>query len=180
MESMESFETILSAGGHMNSLGRSKEVYEIVKANTGRMSELFDCIYADDAWIRMRAIDTFEKLASENPELSQPYTELLIEDLTKKNQPSIQWHLAQLFAEIELNQSQTVKALLWLKDKISTTDVDWIVSVNVMKTLVYFYDKKLIGADELVPLFNLQTTHKSKTVRKKAQLFINKLQKHQK
>lgn len=108
---MESLETILSAGGHTNSLGRSQEVYEIVKASPRRTRELFDCIYTEDAWIRMRAIDTFEKLVRTDPSLAQPYAQALIDDLTRKNQPSIQWHLAQLFTQIELNDLQTQKAL---------------------------------------------------------------------
>ncbi len=172
---MESFVTILSAGGHLNSLGRSKEVFDTVQSNPSKINELFKCINADDAWVRMRAIDTFEKLVSANPRLAQPYTNLLIEDLTKNNQPSIQWHLAQLFAEIELSQSQRTKVIAWLRDRISTTNVDWIVSANAMKTLLYFYENKQINSEELKPLLRLQTNHKSKTVRKKANIFLDKL-----
>jgi hypothetical protein len=148
----------------------------MVKSDPHKISELFNCIYADNAWVRMRAIDTFEKLISENPKLAQPYTKLLIEDLTKNNQPSIQWHLAQLFAEIELSQSQQTAALSWLMDRISTVDVDWIVSANVMNTLLNFYEKKLIDGEELQPLLKLQKEHKSKAVRKKAELILDYLQ----
>lgn len=172
---MESFEKIFSASGHLNSLGRSKEVYDIVKSDPDKISELFDCIYAEDAWVRMRAIDTFEKLVNENPKLAQPYVDSLIGDLTQKDQPSIQWHLAQLFAEIELNPSQYKKATAWLIDRIATTDVDWIVAANVMKTLILFKDKQLIDSEKLRPLLTLQTKHKSKTVRKKAKLFLDSL-----
>jgi hypothetical protein len=174
---MESFEEILSADGHKNSLGRSNEVYDIVKANPTRMNELFNCIYADDAWVRMRAIDTFEKLVRDNKELARPYTSVIIEDLTEKNQASIQWHLAQLFAEIELSQSQLDKVLVWLRARVSTVEVDWIVSANVMKTLFYFYEKKLIKGEDLEPLLKLQQEHKSKTIRKKADQILDNLQK---
>lgn len=172
---MESFETILSAGGHANSLGRAGEVYETVKSDPSKMGELFKCIYADDAWVRMRAIDTFEKLVRYDPSLAQPYTSRLVDDLTKSEQPSIQWHLAQLFAVINLSESQTEKVILWLKDRISTRDVDWIVAVNVMKTLLHFYDEKMISRDELSDLFTIQAEHGSKTVRKKAREFLDEL-----
>lgn len=173
---MEAFETILLAGGHRNSLGRSQEVYDIVTSDPGKLDELFSCVYADDAWVRMRAIDTFEKLVRDNPKLAQPYTNKLVEDLTKKDQPSIQWHLAQLFTEIELDAPQLEGALSWLKEKLSTTEVDWIVSANAMKALVYFYNKKLVNLTELTPLLRLQTEHKSKSVRKKAQQFLDAVQ----
>lgn len=172
---MELFETILTVGGHTNSLGRSKEVLDKVKSDPTKMAELFDCIYAEDAWVRMRAIDTFEKLVSDNPKLAQPYTESLTGDLTEKEQPSIQWHLAQLYAEIELSQLQQAKAIKWLKNKISTTEVDWIVSVNAMKTLLQFYESGSVDGNELISLFQIQAKHKSKTVRKKAQQFLKVL-----
>ncbi len=174
---MELFEVILSAGGHANSLGRSREVYDAVTSDTSKIEELFDCVYADDAWVRMRAIDTFEKLVRDNPSLAAPYTERLVGSLTKSTQPSIQWHLAQLFAEIELDPTQKRAALQWLKDTISTVDVDWIVSANVMKTLMYFYKNGSIDKVALLLLFTVQTDHKSNTVRKKARQHIDSLQK---
>jgi hypothetical protein len=172
---MESFEWILLAGDHTNSLGRAHEVLEFVKQNPRQIEELFQCIFADDPWVRMRAIDTFEKIVRDNPEAARPYVDILIDDLTQSSQPSIQWHLAQLFAEIQLDQSQTAKALAWLQNRIATTDVDWIVAVNVMKTLLYFKGKNAIDGDVLKELFKIQTEHKSKSVRKKAGLFLEGL-----
>lgn len=172
---MESFEAMFMAGGHKNSLGRSKEVFDIVKSNPSRMQELVDCISADDAWVRMRAIDTFEKLVRENPEVGKPYTGLLVDELAKSNQPSIQWHLAQIFMVIELSRVQQEKVVQWLKSTVSTLDVDWIVSANVMKALLYFYKRGLLDAEELRHLLKLQSEHKSKTVRKKAESFLEYL-----
>lgn len=140
------------------------------------MQELVECIGADDAWVRMRAMDTFEKLVRENPEVAKPYTSLLVDELTKSDQPSIQWHLAQVFMVIELSTAQQEKVIQWLKDTLSDKDVDWIVSANVMKALVYFYKNNLVEAEELRYLLRLQSGHKSKTVRKKAALFLEKLE----
>lgn len=172
---METFEEILTAGGHTNSLGRLNEVLNQVRSKPSKMSELFACIDSEDAWVRMRAIDAFEKLVKNDPKLAKPYTEALINELTEKDQPSIQWHLAQLYAEIELDQLQRAKAIHWLKSRVSTTGVDWIVSVNVMKTLLHFYVQGCIDRAELKALFEIQVQHDSKTVRKKAQQFLEAL-----
>jgi len=172
---MESFAKILLAGGHANSLGRSGEVLETVRKDTSRLDELFDCISADDAWVRMRAIDTFEKLVKERPALVQPYLKSILSDLTKSEQPSIQWHLAQIFSEVALSNSQRKDAIEWLKARVATTEVDWIVSVNAMKTLLAFYKDGFMRADELTTLFKTQSEHPSKSVRKKAAVFLQDL-----
>jgi hypothetical protein len=172
---MESFEEIFTAGGHSNSLGRAGEVLNTVQDDTSRLGELFNCISADDAWVRMRAVDTFEKIVKDQPDLAQPYLESIFSDLTKSEQPSIQWHLAQIFGEVPLNGSQRSHAVEWLEQRIKSTDVDWIVSVNVMKTLLSFCRQKYISSGALEPLFKVQTAHMSNTVRKKVTFFLREL-----
>jgi hypothetical protein len=44
--------------------------------------------------------------------------------------------------------------------------------VNGMKALVSFKEKELIKRDELLPLLAVQMQHRSKSVRKKAKVFI--------
>lgn len=172
---MEPFKEILSAGGHANSLGRSGEVLETVRRDNTKISELFECIFDEDAWVRMRAIDTFEKLVSENPILIEPYLDSIFTNLTKSDQSSVQWHLAQLFNEVDLDESRQREAIKWLKQRIATTEVDWIVSANAMKTLVSFYKKGLVSANEIGPLFEVQASHDSKSIRKKAAGFLQEL-----
>jgi malonyl CoA-acyl carrier protein transacylase len=172
---METFEEMLLGGGHANSLGRANEVLDIVSSDHSRLDELFDCISADDAWVRMRAIDTFEKLVKANPDLARPYLTPILTKLTTSEQPSVQWHLAQIFGEVDLNDDQRKQAIKWLTNRIATTDVDWIVSVNTMKTLLHFYTTGFVEANELKTLFSTQKEHKSKSVRKKAATFLQEL-----
>lgn len=172
---MESFQDILEVGGHTNSLGRANEVINIVEKDPTRLDELFGCIFVSDPWVRMRAIDTFEKIIKNNPELVRPYLDSIFINLTKSTQPSIQWHLAQIFAEVKLSAQERDKAISWLKDRIKNIEVDWIVSVNAMKSLLYFYKNGFINKNEIRPLFETQTNHKSKSVRKKADIFLQDL-----
>lgn len=172
---MESFNEILLVGGKSNSLGRADEIVTLLSSDTSRLDELFDCIFHEDAWVRMRAIDSFEKIVRESPQLAQPYLERIFNELTQSNQPSIQWHLAQLFIEVELTDTQRNKAISWLKARIKTTEVDWIVSVNTMKSLLHFKQTGFVAADELKELFAVQESHSSKSVRKKAAAFRQQL-----
>lgn len=165
---MESFADLLAVGGKTNSLGRASDVIEITRANPSRLKELFGCIYDDDAWVRMRAIDSFEKIIREHSAWVEPFLGRIFNELTASDQPSIQWHVAQLFTEINLNDEQQTCAIRWLKDKLKTTDVDWIVAVNAMKALLHFYRQGLVTSSDLEKLFAVQAGHKSKAVRAKA------------
>lgn len=176
IKSMSDFEEKLQSGGHTNSLGRAEEVLSEVRKDNTKLTELYSCISSDDAWVRMRAIDTFEKLVREKPSLAEPYIPDIFGHLTKSSQPSIQWHIAQIFAVISLNNQQREVAIKWLQDRIKTVEVDWIVSVNAMKTLLQFNKAGLIDAGSLRTLFKKQMEHKSQTVRKKAGLFLGQLQ----
>lgn len=164
----ESYGQILAAGGKSNSLGRSAEVVKSVLAAPSKLAELFDCVYNDDAWVRMRAIDSFEKIIREHPAWVQPFLDRIFDELTASDQPSIQWHVAQIFTEVELTDEQQSRAIEWLKARVATTTTDWIVAVNAMKALLHFYRQGLVTSSELEKLFAVQAGHKSKAVRAKA------------
>ena len=100
---MESFAEILAADGHKNSLGRSGEVVEAVLGDESRLEELYTYLFEDDAWVRMRAADAIEKVFRKQPEWSRSYIDRLLIELSDSTQPSIQWHLAQIYGEVELS-----------------------------------------------------------------------------
>ena len=172
---MEKFVDVLRVGGKTNSLGRANEVISAVLEDKSLLEELYESLFDDDAWVRMRAADCLEKICRVHPDWIESYIDRMLDGLTTSSQPSIQWHLAQIFAEVNLMDNQKKRAVAWLKGLLSTKDVDWIVSANTMKTLVQFHHDGLVMKDELVPLFGLQQQHKSNTVRKKASQFLQDL-----
>lgn len=172
---MNSFDEILLVGGHKNSLGRAEEVVRIVLDNPVRLDELYKCISNSDAWVRMRAIDAFEKLCRVHPGWALPYADDILENLTKSSQPSIQWHIAQLVTELKLSKKQINRAVGWLIDRVSTVEVDWIVSANAMRALIKFESQGYIQSNGLQSLLEIQQGHKSKSVRKKATEFLSSL-----
>ncbi|QIM21808.1 hypothetical protein G7075_12850 [Phycicoccus sp. HDW14] len=169
---MEPFAEVLLAGGHTNSLGRSGEVLDVVRADPSRTDELFACIGHDDAWVRMRAVDTFEKLVREEPERGAPYVGHILGTLTRSTQPSVQWHVAQLVGLLELTGAQRAAAVAWLGDRLAGTDVDWIVAAQSMATLVAFHEDGSVTTDRLERLLDVQTGHHSASVRRKASAFL--------
>jgi len=171
----EKFREMLTVGGESNSLGRTTEVIELVLSDQSRLDELYGCIFNEGAWVRMRAVDAFEKVCREHPDWILSYIDRFADDLLTSAQPSIQWHLAQIYRQVELTDEQKKIAISWLMDRLSTTDVDWIVSANTMDTLVYFTKDGSFPKAELTTLIKIQQLHKSKSVVKRADRLLTEL-----
>lgn len=164
----ESFKEIFAVGEKRNTLGRAQEVVDIVLSDRSHLDELYNAIFDDSPWIRMRAIDSLEKVCRVHPDWLEPYTDRLLTAVASIEQPSVQWHLAELFREINLSPNQRERAIAHLKQNIKDTSVDWIVAANTMTTLTIFVKNGYIVKEEVLPLLNTQQKHHSKAVVKRA------------
>ena len=163
-----SFSEMLAEDGKKNSLGRVPDVIEIVLADKARLEELYGTIFNKDAWVRMRAIDAFEKISRVRADWVQLYIIRIQSDLSKNTQASIRWHMAQIYAQVNLNNTQKSNAINWLVHLLSDIEVDWIVSANCMATLATFTRNGDFKKTDLIPLLTLQLNHASKAVVKRA------------
>lgn len=169
-------EALLSVGGKANSLGKVADVIATVLADKRRLRELYDCMFSSDAWVRMRAADAFEKICRKHPEWITPYIDNIQRDLSgPEQQASIKWHIAEIYMQVELSDSQQQFALNWLATQIKTINVDWIVSANCMKALMYFTKDNHFPKAALLSLLTIQKNHASKAVIKKASTFYMEL-----
>lgn len=170
----ESFAEILLVGGKSNSLGRADEVIELVLADQTRLEELYACLFNEDAWVRMRAADCLEKVCRVHPEWLLPYVDRIASDLLSSNQASIQWHIAQIYRQVNLTPDQKLVAINWLKQLLSSVEVDWIVSANAMDTLAQFVQDGSVAKSDLKRLLEIQLHHKSKSVVRRADKLLLK------
>lgn len=169
----ETFAGMLAEDGKKNSLGRVNDVIEVVLGDKTRLEELYRTISHDDAWVRMRAIDAFEKICREHPEWIKPFIVRIQNELSQSTQASIQWHIAQIYTQIELTDSQKNKAIDWLKEQIASTEVDWIVSANCMDGLAHFVRNGDARKSDLIMVAEVQLGHKSNAVTKRAQKLLS-------
>lgn len=134
-ESHQRFEEMLT-GGHPNSLGRTVEVVEIVLAQPSRLSELYECYFSSDEVVRLRTSSALKRIGAEQPAWLLPYVDGLLDDVSKINQPSAQWTLAELMARLHgsLTEQQKQKAVTVLQGNLESSS-DWIVLNRTMQTL---------------------------------------------
>ena len=169
----ESFAEMLAEDGKKNSLGRVNDVIEQVLANPSRLEEVYKVLFHDDAWVRMRAADAFEKVCRIHPDWIQPYIDKIQSDLSSSEQASIRWHIAQIYLQVELNDTQKAHAMQWLKDILKSPAIDWIVSANCMTTLAHFARSGDVDKSVERALFTIQSGHHSNAVKKRAQYLLN-------
>ena len=133
MSKQEPIKTILT-GGNPRSLERTEEVVTLVLSNSTRLNELYACLLEDDQIIRMRASDALEKICRQHPEWLQPYIPQLLTEIAPIDQPSVQWHLAQILGQVELTPQQRTAACDILKRNLAEKK-DWIAVNYSMDTL---------------------------------------------
>lgn len=156
------------AGGHANSLGRVNEVIEIVLRDKAKLDELYSCLFEADAWVRMRAADTLEKICRQHPDWLLPYIDKIQAELSSSTQPSIQWHMAQIYEHVALSDNQRQKAQDWLSQLLSIKEVDWIVAANAMDTLMKFTREGSFPTSAMIELLKIQQQHASNAVVRRA------------
>jgi hypothetical protein len=125
------------SGGDPRSLGRTAEVPRLVLRHPGRVEELFECLFSGDETLPMRASDALEKVCRQRPELIVPLTRRLLTEVPKIDQPSVQWHLAQILARIPLSGADRRRAITILKRNLKRYD-DWIVVNLTLEALAGF------------------------------------------
>jgi len=136
-------------GGDPRRLQNAEEVVAEVLARPQQVEELYRCVFSDDEIVRMRASDALEKVCAERPELLSPYAERLLTDVAGVDQPSVQWHLAQMLAAVELTPRQLDRAVELLNRNLDRYE-DWILTNLTLQSLADFARRKDHLRDEFV------------------------------
>ncbi|GAA4277424.1 hypothetical protein [Aquimarina mytili] len=138
---MESFETMLT-GGHPNSLGKTIEVVDIILEDKSKLEELYQCYFSNDEVVRLRTSNAFKRICKEDKSWLTPYIDKFLEEISKIDQASTQWTIAQLFLELtaQMSTDQIGKAKTILKKNLINHN-DWIVLNTTIKTLASWSKK---------------------------------------
>lgn len=159
----------LLRGGHPNSLGRTGDVVGIVLADESRLDELFAAIKDPDEVVRMRVGDALEKVCRQQPSWFVPRIDHIIDVLGAVDQPSVQWHVAQLLQHLadELSTVQERRARRLLQRNLSTS-TDWIVLNVTMDVLTEWSTRDRSLGRWLIPELERLVSDRRKSVAKRA------------
>jgi hypothetical protein len=121
-------------GGDLRSIGRVDEVMNDILADLSLFDVVFHGMCNADPVIRMRAADVIEKVTRKNPTLLFPLKKTLIEEVSQVEQQEVQWHLAQMFSRLGL-EDEELDAIINLLSRWIETSKSNIVKVNSIQCL---------------------------------------------
>lgn len=156
-------------GGHSNSLGRTEEVVAVVLADHARLDELFATMTSEDEVVRLRVGDALEKVCREQPRWFLRHIDRVLSDLGEIEQPSVQWHVAQMMQHLRENllPDQAQRATMLLQKNLSKS-ADWIVLSVTMDVLTRWADRDPQLGVWLVPELERLGQDRRKSVAKRA------------
>jgi hypothetical protein len=126
-------------GGHPNSLGNTVAVVHSVLTDKYKLEELYQCYFSDDAVVRLRVSNAMKRICKEHPDWLIPYIDRFLTDISKIEQASTKWTLAQLFLWLcdSMTKPQLKQAKSILKTNLDNTN-DWIVQNTTIETLAFW------------------------------------------
>jgi hypothetical protein len=127
----------LLTGGRPRSLRNAGIVVDAASRQPERLAELVQCVFSADEIVRMRASDALEKVCRSHPRLLQRFVPRLLGEMARIEQASVQWHLAQILAEVPLDEGQQAQAVTILEHNLDTSG-DWIVTNCTLQALGTF------------------------------------------
>jgi len=110
MPPAEPIRTVLQAGRHRLSLGRTCEAVELVRAHPRRAGQLVECLWDDDPGVAGRAAHAIEELSQSQPALFLPWKAELLGLLSETTQNKQRWCLALCVPRLSLNETECQRA----------------------------------------------------------------------
>lgn len=163
--------------GARNNLGRTEEVVDVVLETPQRIDELYDCYFQPDEWVRLRTSSSFKRIWRADKDLFLPYLDRFIKDVSKIDQPSVQWTFAEMCSDLDehLSWMQRRSAKARIKNYLESSD-DWIVQNRSIETLSTWAldDPKL--QEWIVPKLEVFASGKRKSVAGRAQNWLERLE----
>jgi hypothetical protein len=170
MPDENAIETLLT-GGDPRSLRNADIVVGAASRQPERLEELVRCVFSADEVVRMRASDALEKVCRSDPHLVQRFVPLLLDDMSHIEQASVQWHLAQMLAEVSLDRAQQARAVAILEHNLDTSG-DWIVVNLTLQALGVFARQDLAVRANLVKRLDSYQHSRYKTVASRARKML--------
>ncbi|MEM9076929.1 MAG: hypothetical protein AAGC43_07810 [Bacteroidota bacterium] len=163
-------------GGHPNSLGNTIEVVEEVLQNPSLFDDFFNCYFSKDEVVRLRVSNGMKRICKTDKSIILPYVDRLLNEISKIDQASTKWTLAQLFLMLEkdLSEPQKSSAQKILQENL-TTHSDWIVLNQTMETLGEWAKKDEGLQKWLFPHLKQLAQDERKSVSKRASKIMDSL-----
>ena len=138
-------------GGDLRFIGKANDVVQQILEDPKLFPDVVEGMTSDDPIIRMRSADVIEKVAKQHPEYLQPFKTKLINEIALTNQKEVQWHVAQMFSYLSIDQSER-KAITKILLNYISQNTSTIVKTFSMQTLAIFAERDADMRPQIIQL----------------------------
>ena len=160
-------------GGHPNSLGNTEKVVAHVLEDKSRMQDLYKTYQSGDEVVRLRVSSCFKRVTKAKPEWMMEYLDRFILEVSKIDQASAQWTVAQIFELLyaRMDSDQVKSATKALKRNLLATN-DWIAIIQTQVTLAGWAKDNNKLKEWLVPILTKNSNDSRKSVASKSKKIL--------
>ena len=160
-------------GGNKRKI-KNQPVIEAVLHDSTRVGELFERVKDEDEYVRMRASDALEKVCRSNVSIVQPLKTRVLNEMSLIDQPSVQWHYAQIVDRLQLTAQETEQVISKLQSNFEKYD-DWITRSITMEVLGSFALRDKALRAYLIPKLKELTKDSGVSISTRALKILKKL-----
>jgi hypothetical protein len=92
---------MLAPGSRLD-VGRVWEVVELIEGRPGRLAQLVECLWDDDAGVACRAADVLERVTRDSPHPAQQWKDELLGLMGEITEKKVRWNLALVIPRLKL------------------------------------------------------------------------------
>jgi hypothetical protein len=96
---------MLAPGARLD-VGRVWEVVELIEGRAGKLGQLIECLWDDDAGVASRAADVLERVTRERPHQAQKWKEALLGLMAETSEKKVRWNLALVVPRLRLSVAE--------------------------------------------------------------------------
>jgi hypothetical protein len=164
-------------GGDRRSIGKSNQVVAQILKRPDRLAELIECMWSDDAIIRMRAADAVEKISVQSPALLAPFKAELLGCADETAQAEMRWHMALMLPRLPVTAGERERARVRLREYLS--DRSSIVKTFALQGLTELAMGDAAREGEMIDLLQRVGRNGTPAMKARSRKLLLRLQKQQ-
>jgi hypothetical protein len=173
MVTAESIRSMLTAGRHRLSCGRTCEVVKLVQAHPKKAAQLIECLWDEDPGVAMRAADALEKLTRGDHSLLHAWKAPLLGLLAEATEKKLRWCLAITIPRLELTASECRRAAETLQSWLG--DASSIVKTCALQGLADLTRQDPSLRPEVVDLLRIHSRAGTAAMRARSRILLHRL-----
>jgi hypothetical protein len=169
----ESIRQMLMPGRPLD-IGRVWEVVELIEGRPGRLAQLVECLWDDDAGVSSRAADVLERVTRDRPHQAQRWKDELLGLMAETTEKKVRWNLALVVPRLKLTVDESRRAAEAMQSYLS--DTSSIVKTSALHGMTDLTRQDPESLPEVLELLRLAGRSGTPAMRARSRILLKALE----